>query len=293
MKKIPMLALLAIACASSGGCRASNRAPQAASPAATTQGSHVDHDAHSTGSGRPLPVVRLVPEDVSTGIGDGPLQVEVDNSGLPVGAELLNRLASTVSLVSWPGNVPVVTRTRITDATERRENGFQVFGAATIQVEPVLPLGPGWYLLKVDLDPKTTRTLPTVLSMANASGGLASRFTRTSQPRLRRVRRFPGPDGAGKVVLDFSERLQAGASAAMAVQSNAPCKVVSAHLESASSTSVIAECDKLDPTKSLRVATGMNVGPAGGQSNSASPLEFEGNKFKSCGESCEFVRPED
>jgi hypothetical protein len=202
------------------------------------------------------PTMRLVPNDMTTQVGASPLQVLVDNSGSAVGKTLLGAIAAKVRIVSWPEQVVLAANVTVTDATERRENGYQVFGPAVIAISPAAPLESRWYALVVDEIPTGVEAAPVALAAKFGKAGMAARFATGSDPKLARIRRCLNPAGGGKIVLDFSERIQAGSMSAIAIRMNSHCVVQVPSSDSGTSETVTAVCDALDRSMPVQLTLG-------------------------------------
>jgi len=159
------------------------------------------------GPTRPLPTVQLEPGDLTTSFGTTQQHVLVSNLTAPVGKALLDDIAKSVSIRTWPELALVPsTVSEITDASGK--SGEDQF--AHIYWAPVSPLADRWYALYVEALPEnaTWPAFPNVLSLKD--GARVARFRTGSEPVVSSVRVYSKeghPEVAQVVYVDFSERV--------------------------------------------------------------------------------------
>jgi hypothetical protein len=151
---------------------------------------------------RPGPtIIQVEPLDMTTAIGDAPMQLVVYNSGLPVGEALLNEIAQSTTLSTWPEQAAVTTASTITDTSGR--SGEDQY--AHIHLSPATQLEDRWYALLVGELPKGV-SWPTTPNLLKLPGGVyAARFRTGSGPVVAEVR--INAKGSSSVYLDFSEKV--------------------------------------------------------------------------------------
>lgn len=176
-------------------------------PTLTPSNSSVDMEEtrFPDGPTRPLPTLHLEPVDLTTSVGGSPLHVLISNLGAPVGIGVLNQIAASVTLRTWPELELVPTSvSKISDVSGKSdEDQF-----AHIYLEPVSPLADRWYALHVDVLPSGTATwsaFPHVWSLTN--GSRVSRFRTGSEPVVASVRVYQKEENAQVAYIDFSERI--------------------------------------------------------------------------------------
>jgi hypothetical protein len=175
------------------------------SPRGATTGSGSGAQAES---GRPDPIVQLEPLDLTTSVGSSPLHILVANAGDPVGAELLQRIADTVKIKTWPELDDVsATVSEITDTTGN--SGEDEY--AHIYLAPSSQLSDRWYALYVEKLPQGVAWPVYSSTLTLADGSHVSRFRIGSEPVVASVRVLQGAQKRA-VYVDFSERISGDSS---------------------------------------------------------------------------------
>jgi hypothetical protein len=125
---------------------------------------------------RPRPTVSMVPADLTSAVGPAALQVLVDNAGNAVGPAMLEAIAASVRLVTWPEDAPIPATTSAEDFEPRRDNNEPVYGSAVIRVTPASPLEERWYFLHLDRVPSGAATAGGGRLAELADGRVGARF---------------------------------------------------------------------------------------------------------------------
>jgi hypothetical protein len=240
--------------------------------------------------GRLRPGVQMVPPDMTSSVGNTPLQILVYNGGEAVGKEILDELAKRVRLVTWPENIPVDVTTVIQDFAPRRENNFPVYGSATISVRPSGPLADRWYFLHLASLPSSVRIASAVHISTLPDGRVGARFGTGSDPRLAWVRRCTR-QGEGKIAVDFSESVDASSPTAVRVQVAGKCERTS-YISDGGNTGrpIIFTCTGVDERAPFRVTVAANLMAATGRPvrDAGKDVEVEPAAFRPWGD-CEIA----
>jgi hypothetical protein len=132
----------------------------------------------------PPPTLESVaPGDLTTSFGSAGFELLVNNWGSPVGTNLLDDIARSMSLVTWPEATPVDATTTFVDTTGRRgEDQY-----AHVTLAPTFPLSERWYALSVALPVDVAWPTYSTLLERQAGPGIA-RFRVGSEPLLTTVR---------------------------------------------------------------------------------------------------------
>jgi hypothetical protein len=167
---------------------------------------------YEPGPERPLPTVQLNPADLTTSAGQGAMHVLVANLGAPVGTDLLNGIAKSIVLKTWPGQASVpITVSKVEDATGKAgQDGF-----AHIYLTPTSPLTDAWYALGIDVLPKGVAWAPKGNLFQLESGGRATRFRVGAGAVTSGVRVYSKDQGRQVVYVDLSEQVPAESTVAI------------------------------------------------------------------------------
>lgn len=179
------------------------------------------------GPTRPAPTVQLQPSDLTTSVGQGPFQVVVSNLGAPVGSALLNQIAKSIVLKTWPEQgVVSATVSKTVDALGSQDaDQF-----AHIYVTPAAPLADRWYAFSIDALPDGAVWPTTSNVLALNSGSHVTRFRVGPEPIVSGVRAYDKAKGT-VIYVDFSERVSGEAqslSISYGSGEEAPCHADSA-----------------------------------------------------------------
>jgi hypothetical protein len=179
-------------------------ANQPGAPAPGQTGTAPDPESHPAGAGKsPSPEYRFLPVDLTTAVGNTPLQVWINPRGANLTAAQLSAVSSRIVLRTWPELAPVAVDTHVREANPAGDIYARVF------VTPRTPLSDRWYVLQLSAkvdgiqaadDPANDTVLP--------DGSHAARFRVGKGPVLVSVRQHEKTPGKFSVTFDFSEQLE-------------------------------------------------------------------------------------
>lgn len=223
---------------------------------------------------RPLPRVQINPLDLSTSVGESPIELLVDNLGKPVGSAALEAIAKSVRLVTWPEEQPVASTYRTVDTTgSAGEDAY-----AHVYIRPQATLEGRWYALVAP------DTLPNaqwmIFSDTNVKGSTRySRFRPDSQLIVTSIRVYE--EGKGSTVyVDLSERV-AGNVSGVSLQ-GATCKADTIR-EAQSTNSVRFVCAESVSARAVQLAIAPGVQSLAGKSLEPSAVDIDPSSWHAWG----------
>jgi hypothetical protein len=232
----------------------------------------------------PVPQAFLEPMDMSSNVGQSPIQMTLHVSqGGRVSDELLAELPDQLSLVEWPE----MTAVAVVKRTARAPEGAAV--AASVAVIPARPLADRWYALRVARLPAGL-SWPTFAPHRSLGEGAITRFRVGSDPQVASVR-ICAKDGASALIVDFSERLELADPKQVVVtygDRSLPACEDWEPIGASGATSLVRRCVELDERRPLRVAIDHGALRSGALPR---PVQMAVAEMPPWGDGCRIFRP--
>lgn len=170
--------------------------------------------ANSSAPERPAAIVSLIPQDVTTNVGEAPIGFKLYNGGVVLD-ETVQQIVDRIELKAIPSGNPVSFTIGVDNRTgvptpEGYEKDQSVPDSAVpsytamISVIPAVPLKSGWYSLSLSSVPKGV----VGGDIWTKEGNFRSRFSVDSAPVLRQVEVCYHSSGSTRLAVEFSEPMQ-------------------------------------------------------------------------------------
>ncbi len=223
-----------------------------------------------------LPTVRFGFADLTTSVGETPLQLFVNHVGEIVSTEMLAELKAQVSLRRWPSLEKVAADVQLTASDNENANAY-------LRLVPKQAIeSTAWYALVVEKLPAGFRWPTFTPALVDADGRHIVRFFGGDKPVISSLRVCD--DKA--VYLDFSERMVVADGGQFQFSSDSGARECKFQGEVGASTMIAKfTCD--GDVRSLKVKADSNSGKT-----LSANFTIPGDRLSSWGDGCRVYRPE-